>query len=450
MSRPVRFLHTADIHLGTPVQGFSGASRQIEAQLMEASFVAWERICDAALAYDVDFVVVAGDLYHREARSVKAARCLKEQVQRLGKAGIMVYAVYGNHDPLGDREELLDMPENFHAFPAETSTFYEVKHNGIPLARVFGVSYRSRRESRRLSTMLSPPDNTLINIGLLHTALDSENRNYSPCSMQDLLEEKYVHYWALGHIHQSRIIRSGFPSIVFPGTPQGRHPGEVGVGGCLLVEVSLDKAPDIRFVPISPFVWQKVELSIAESSRGTAVVNISDVERLLQEKAEELLEQPLTQIDLPEIPLADTSWEPLGYLVRWVLTGRGSAHTALTESENAAEELRGCLDEFQHHKPFLWTESIQIQTGNPLPEWADMVESWPLARQLEAIAAGYLNNEEMKKGLDKALGRIWEVDYDPEHPSAHTLPATPDVMAHILKAAKQLAYEKLLEGGRMS
>lgn len=449
MSRPVRFLHTADIHLGTPVQGFSGASRQIEAQLMEASFMAWERICDAALSHDVDFVLVAGDLYHREARSVKAARCLKEQVQRLGKAGIMVYAVYGNHDPLGEREELLDMPENFHAFPAETSTFYEVQHGGVTLARVFGVSYQSRRESRRLHTMLRPPDDTVINIALLHTALDPENRNYSPCSVQDLLDEKYIHYWALGHVHQPRVIRSGLPTIAFPGTPQGRHPGEVGVGGCLLVELSLDKAPDIRFVPISPFVWQKIELSIAEPWEGGAMANISDMERLLQEKAEELLEKPAAQVGPVGIPLADTPWEPEGYLVRWVLTGRGMAHTALAESEHATDELLGCLQEFQYHKPFIWTESIQLQTAKPLPEWAEMVESWPLARQLEGIAASCLDDEKMQKELEKALGRIWETDYDPEHPSLYTLPATPEVRTHILKAAKQLAYEKLLEGGRM-
>ena len=117
MSRPLRFLHVADVHLGTPLQGFSGAPSHIESQLMEASFEAWRRVCDAALAYDVDCVLVAGDLYHREARSVKAARCVQEGAERLAKAGISICVVYGNHDPLGG-EELLDMPDNYHAFSA--------------------------------------------------------------------------------------------------------------------------------------------------------------------------------------------------------------------------------------------------------------------------------------------------------------------------------------------
>ena len=449
VSRPVRFLHTADLHLGIPLQGFSGASRQIEAQLREASFVAWERICDAALLHDVDFVLVAGDLYHREARSIQAARCFEEQVQRLAEAGIAVFAVYGNHDPLGEREELLDMPESFHAFPTEAPTFYEVTENGTPLARIFGVSYRSRRESRRLHAMLQPSDDTLINIGILHTALDPGNRNYSPCSMQDLLGQEYIHYWALGHVHQPRVIKGGVPAIAYPGTPQGRHPGEAGVGGCLLVELALDKVPDIKFLPISPFVWQKVELSIAEPREGAAIMNISDLERLLQAKAEQVLEDPLANIDMPELPLADTGWKPEGYLVRWVLTGRGPAHALLTESENDLNELVDCMRDFQYRKPFLWTESIQIQTASPLPEWESMLESWPLARQLEAIAGSCLEDEEMRSQLEKALGRIWDVNYDPEHPNETTLPATPEVLAAIVEQAKQLAYEKLLEGGRV-
>jgi len=410
---------------------------------MEASFVAWERICDAALTYDVDFVLVAGDLYHREARSVKAARLLRAQIGRLAKAGIPVYAVYGNHDPLGEREELMDMPENFHAFPSEAPAFYEVKHNGVPLARIFGVSYRSRRESRRIHAMLRPPDDMVINIGLLHTALDPGNRNYSPCSLQDLLEQKDIHYWALGHIHQPRIIRKQMPVVAYPGTPQGRHPGELGVGGCFLVELSLDKTPDIRFVPISPFIWQEVELSIAEPWEDEEILNISDVERALQAKAEQVLEE---DISMPDIPRADTDWEPAGYLVRWVLTGRGPAHRALTE-DNVLDELIDYLQDFQYRKPFLWTESIQLQTADPLPEWGDVLESWPLARELAAIAAGCLQDEELQKQIEMTLGRIWDMNYDLEHPKDYALPATPEVVASIIEQAKQLAFAKLLEGG---
>ena len=450
MSRPMRFLHAADIHLGTPVQGFSGAAKHVEAKLREASFLAWERICDAALAYEVDFVLVAGDLYHREARTVQAARFLRSQVQRLAEAGIMVYVVNGNHDPVGKREELVDMPDNFYAFPAAGPECMEVRDKGgTLLARIFGVSYRSRWDSRPLHAMLQPPDATMVNIGLLHTALDPANPNYSPCSIQDLIDQKHIHYWALGHVHNPRILRSELPAIAYPGTPQGRHPGEGGIGGCLLVELTLGKAPDIRFVPIAPLVWKEMEISIEESDGDAAIANISDVERLLQTRAEELLEESGLCLPVPTIPMVDSPWRPEGYLIRWVLTGRGPVHDQLTDSENGAVDLERCLEGFQYREPFLWTESIQIQTGKVLPEWESMLESWPLAEKLEAIAADCLSEEAIQAELTKALGRIWEVGHDPEHPKEDTLPATEQTLATILGRAKRLAYEELLKGGQM-
>ena len=95
---------------------------------------------DAALAFNVEFVLAAGDLYHQEARSVKAARCLQEGVSSLQEAGIDVYAVYGNHDPLGDRHELLDMPDNFHACPADELGYFEIERGRTTAARVLGMS----------------------------------------------------------------------------------------------------------------------------------------------------------------------------------------------------------------------------------------------------------------------------------------------------------------------
>ena len=454
MSRPVRFLHTADIHLGTPVQGFSGAAKHVEERLRQASFLAWERICDAALAHDVDFVLVGGDLYHEEARSIQAVRFLRKQVERLSKAGIGVYVVYGNHDPVNAREDILDMPDNFYAFPATHPGCVEVKdRDGIPLARIIGVSYRTRWDSRRLHALLQPPDATVVNIGLLHTALDPNDSNYAPCSIQDLVDQVPIHYWALGHVHESRIVRSELPAIVYPGTPQGRHIRDGEVGGCFLVELALGKAPDIRFIPIAPLIWKEIEVSIDVSVDGTSghgeLLNITDVEQLLQAKAEEFLVYPQDHIPAPAAPLASGTWSPEGYLVRWVLTGRGPVHELLMDLDNGSAHLEQCLESFQYREPFLWTESIQIETGKVLPEWESMLESWPLVQKLEVVAGNLLTDAAMRPELVRALGEIWDAKYDLEHAKDTTFPATEEVVATIVERAKRLAYEKLLEGGQL-
>ena len=59
--------------------------------------------------------------------------------------------------------------------------------------------------------------------------------------------------------------------------------------------------------------------AIDEPWENEPIMNLSDLERLLRGKAEQLLEE---EVRMPDIPLADTSWQPEGYFVRWVLTGR--------------------------------------------------------------------------------------------------------------------------------
>ena len=82
MSVSVRFLHTADLHLGIPVQGFSRASRDLEARLMDASFQAWKEICDAALHLR-RFVWRRGFVPPKPGRP--PARCLQEGVSSYRK-----------------------------------------------------------------------------------------------------------------------------------------------------------------------------------------------------------------------------------------------------------------------------------------------------------------------------------------------------------------------------
>ena len=147
-----------------------------------------------------------------------------------------------------------------------------------------------------------------------------------------------------------------------------------------------------------------------------------------------------------DMPLADTAWQPEGYLVRWVLTGRGPVHEILAEAEDEIDELLYCLREFQEQEPFLWTESIQVQTGPALPAWDEMLRSWPLARQLESVAESCLSDAGLRKELYDALGRIWDTSYDLEHLDEARLPATPEAVARIVEEARRLAYEKLLEG----
>ena len=76
-------------------------------------------------------------------------------------------------------------------------------------------------------------------VGVLHCNVggDVRHANYAPCSLADL-EASGIDYWALGHVHEPRILRAENPAIVYSGCAQGRNPREAGARGCFVVRGS--------------------------------------------------------------------------------------------------------------------------------------------------------------------------------------------------------------------
>ena len=59
----MKFLHAADIHLDSPLCGLSAYPDAPAERLRTATRSAFVRLIDTALAEQVDFLVIAGDLY---------------------------------------------------------------------------------------------------------------------------------------------------------------------------------------------------------------------------------------------------------------------------------------------------------------------------------------------------------------------------------------------------
>lgn len=86
----MKFLHTADWHIGRKINGFS---------LLEEQKYAFEQIKEIAKNENVDAVIIAGDLYDRSIPSVEAVTTFNEMLTDLViNEKIPVYAISGNHD----------------------------------------------------------------------------------------------------------------------------------------------------------------------------------------------------------------------------------------------------------------------------------------------------------------------------------------------------------------
>jgi DNA repair exonuclease SbcCD nuclease subunit len=98
---PLRFIHTADIHLGKTYRHGSG-----EAERSEDFFLCLAGIVKDALAEKVDFVLIAGDLFHTGQILPRTFARTIEILQPLKDARIPCIAVEGNHDWIHRRDSI--------------------------------------------------------------------------------------------------------------------------------------------------------------------------------------------------------------------------------------------------------------------------------------------------------------------------------------------------------
>ena len=98
--RKFSFIHTADLHLDSPFKGISEISEEISLELTEATFKTFNKIIDLCIEKQVDFLLIAGDIYDGADRSLRAQLRFRDGLKRLSENGINTYIVHGNHDPL--------------------------------------------------------------------------------------------------------------------------------------------------------------------------------------------------------------------------------------------------------------------------------------------------------------------------------------------------------------
>jgi DNA repair exonuclease SbcCD nuclease subunit len=131
-------------------------------------------------------------------------------------------------------------------------------------------------------------DNSVFNIGLLHTALTKDNSRYVPVNKGELLSKKEIDYWALGHIHQFEQLHKK-PAVYFSGTLQAHNISEEGQKGAILVEVDSNLKSSEKFIPLAPVIYRQLEIDLTAEDLN----NISQLQSLLQQRIEELRNRSL-------------------------------------------------------------------------------------------------------------------------------------------------------------
>jgi exonuclease SbcD len=340
--RPVRFIHCADLHLGTPFKGVSELNPDLGDMLHRSTYISFDNIVDLAVKEKVDGVLIAGDVYDSEDKSLQAQLRFRDGLSRLSDAGIRTIIAYGNHDPLSGWSATLKWPEGVASFPGDRVGCISLKDHDETIALVYGVSHAKKDITDNLSLGFAPSDERVPRIGLLHANVGTNTGHlpYAPCSIGDLCQSR-IDYWALGHVHQTNILRAASPAIVYPGCAQSRSPSESGPKGCYVVTLELGTDPVIRFAPtdVVRYVSGSVDIS--------SLASLDEIVASAVEKCEEL----------------SSDSDGRSVLVRLSLVGRTALHPEL-QRQNSISDLLGTIKgQLAVREPSIWLDRLSLDAA---------------------------------------------------------------------------------------
>lgn len=264
------FVHAADLHLDTPFKGIHETAPFVAEALREASLDAFDAIVALALERDAAFLVVAGDVYDGAERGLRAQLRFRDGLARLAAAGTASFVVHGNHDPVSTGwSAIRSWPDGVTVFGSDAVEVVPVVRGGVQLATVQGISYATRATAENLALRFARPDGPGLHVGVLHCNVQGAAQgyaDYSPCTLDDLRRAR-LDYWALGHVHQQRVLargQGGDPYVVYPGNSQARSPraSERGAKGAVVVHVEAGRVERVEPVACDRVRFDELGCSI--------------------------------------------------------------------------------------------------------------------------------------------------------------------------------------------
>ncbi len=333
----MKFIHTADIHLDSPLSGLSVYQDAPAELLRTATRDAFSNLVGEAIDEAVDFVIIAGDLYDGSWKDYNTGVYFAREMGRLNTVGIPVFLVFGNHDAESEMTKKLSLPPNVFAFPSNKPHTHRIEKLKVAL---HGQSFKQAATIDNLATSYPAPIEGWLNIGILHTALEgyAAHASYAPCALSELVAKGYD-YWALGHVHEHAVLHTD-PWVVFPGNLQGRHIRETGARGALLVTAEDERIIAVDRLYTDVLRWHRMEVDVSAADDLASAVHV---------------------VGREFAALLETSHQGRPMAVRVVLKGRSAAHGDLFGSETQLRaEILALAASLAGDRA--WIEKVRIET----------------------------------------------------------------------------------------
>lgn len=207
----LRFVHAADIHLGYEQYNLPKRADDFAR--------AYFGMVEHAITVRADFVLIAGDLFHKANTDAWTLKQATHGLQQLRDAGIPVVAIEGNHDVqhhhknlswmefLCDQNLLILLNVDRSASGLFTAVpFEEGRGTWIDLAgaRIYGVKYYGAATARVLEQIAGDVEATPYTILAVHAGMEGQvpHMHGGLTRPQVNVLRPHVDYLALGHVHK--------------------------------------------------------------------------------------------------------------------------------------------------------------------------------------------------------------------------------------------------------
>nr|AEH26479.1 metallophosphoesterase [uncultured Acidobacteria bacterium A2] len=271
----VSFLHAADVHLGLRVTRFAN---EVARKIREARFQSLDNILSVAKAGNVDFLLIAGDLFDDHAVDQLTAQ---RAFEMLASAAVPVYVLPGNHDPYLPGS-VWDRPPWDGADTGQVRLLCRAEMvEAAPGVSLFACPLFQKTSLRDPTAWIEPSPNgrQVLRIGIAHGSLNvranlpEDDHLIAP----NVAVEKHLDYLALGHWHRRQLFAGAdrVERTAYPGVPEPmRFPESVertgwqpysglrdeflDAGTGEILHVTIDRpgaAPKIEPIEVGHLVW---------------------------------------------------------------------------------------------------------------------------------------------------------------------------------------------------
>ena len=248
----MKIIHCSDLHLDSRME--SNLTREQAKERKRELILTFEKMVEFAATNGVRAIIIAGDLFDTTNIAKSAAKLVEEQIT--GHPQIDFLYLKGNHEKDHFIAGIAELPTNLKVFGSSWTKFtYEnVAITGVEL---------TPDNSRNIydSLVLAQDD---VNIVVLH----GQESQYDAKDKAEViniraLQNKYIDYLALGHIHEYRYQKlDNRGNYCYCGCLEGRGFDETGEKGFVLLDIE-DRRVIPAFIPFAKRTLYEIKVNIA-------------------------------------------------------------------------------------------------------------------------------------------------------------------------------------------